>query len=1013
MIVEAVRLVGRLEAGEDYRKDGNEKFDTGKHAEIRRELREDAQVKTLIQKYWDVLVNDMDDPSGGIDKATYVSFFLAVSRALLQRAFWDRDECHTAVLADWERDTEGQSAPLEERLVSRAKFHNTFFETVDVWTLTTDKADYVNFLEQLFPRIFIVGNPRKTKKKARKATVEEEYSSQDDNDDDGIEEDDDFGDDKKEAEPREEAAVTNFPSQPEAASPVTEVQPSDKGDDRWHVEQQEKQADKLLGTVQRTAAAKYYILAVDIMNMRKEVREGEIESKLKSIRLKANRTHRHLLLKAQSELCAVGLTPWLFEQEAEVKELLRHRFECVASNAKQRANAKARVDRLLGGSLLKSSGDVAVLEAAKRRDTSANIIAFDDMVKKVVDDAQAGYERETAFLAEVFQTHCRGTLDDFLRGQLERFASHRKAAAEARAAAQAMAQSRFEAIYTATADGGRVIRGEQLEVELREIERDVRKLYDESTTHVAPNLKADNKRRVTAWLAGRVNELRAREAVCGSHREQAAMIARERFASLRAHISAAGGRRDQAQLSAVVQDLRVIREETVAAYLEGAAGERPNFVKLHLNALEGWISEEEQGVHAILRDLRANRRWTRVQFTKKSEAGGLPVASKTFGGAAKYIEEQWGPRRELPAINDDDDDDDDDDGNDDDGNDDDDDDDGNDDDEGNRDGGGERGEKDVIFGDEEGRSKGVLPGFARRQAMQGSSSPLAPSPLVRRLDGHEDTRSATCHSEMQQQHHNHSGGAKGNVATTSTAADALRSGLPPAAGRGGKLATGSAPVGGSIFLEAMRLRSSRLDLYDAHGQVRLQASPRPRQQKGGERQHAPGAASTNAPPALPRPPPTPVQPVGPTTAVHQRRPATVHHPFRRSRSRGWRPHTPSAPNKGGGTAVMQGPARPHLPLEQRRATTPSFERGGGRKSKERSLISAPVPMRYQRRELLVACAETQHAIVPSSAAKGFVGADVSVSLSRKAWEAAFSARSEADERFYEHRTGRRPGGQKK
>ena len=176
------------------------------------------------------------------------------------------------------------------------------------------------------------------------------------------------------------------------------------------------------------------------MNMRKRC-VGEIESKLKSIRLKANRTHRHLLPKAQSELCAVGLTPWLFEQEAEVKELLRHRFECVASDAKQRANAKARVDRLLGGSLLKSSGDVAVLEAAKRRDTSANIIAFDDMVKKIVDDAQAGYERETAFLAEVFQTHCRGTLDDFLRGQLERFASHRKAAAEARAAAQAMAQT--------------------------------------------------------------------------------------------------------------------------------------------------------------------------------------------------------------------------------------------------------------------------------------------------------------------------------------------------------------------------------------------------------------------------------------------------------------------------------------------------------------------------------------------------------------------------------------------
>ena len=35
-------------------------------------------------------------------------------------------------------------------------------------------------------------------------------------------------------------------------------------------------------------------------------------------------------------------------------------------------------------------------------------------------------------------------------------------------------------------------------------------------------------------------------------------------------------------------------------YSEGAA-ERPELVKLH-QRFEGWISEEEQGVHAILRD---------------------------------------------------------------------------------------------------------------------------------------------------------------------------------------------------------------------------------------------------------------------------------------------------------------------------------------------------------------------------------------------------------------------------
>ena len=176
MIVEAVRLVGRLEAGEDYRKDGNEKFDTGKHAEIRRELREDAQVKTLIQKYWDVLVNDMDDPSGGIDKATYVSFFLAVSRALLQRAFWSCDETN-ATQPCWQTGNATRKAKVRPSRNDSCRAPSSITRSSKRSTCGRSRQTrrLCQFSSNCFQN-FYRRESKKTKKKARKATVEEEHS---------------------------------------------------------------------------------------------------------------------------------------------------------------------------------------------------------------------------------------------------------------------------------------------------------------------------------------------------------------------------------------------------------------------------------------------------------------------------------------------------------------------------------------------------------------------------------------------------------------------------------------------------------------------------------------------------------------------------------------------------------------------------------------------------------------------------------------------------------------------
>ena len=64
-------------------------------------------------------------------------------------ADWDLEECSEVVAEDVAHDLG------DADFVTRAQFRESLFETVDVWTETTDVDEYVAFLRHLFARITI------------------------------------------------------------------------------------------------------------------------------------------------------------------------------------------------------------------------------------------------------------------------------------------------------------------------------------------------------------------------------------------------------------------------------------------------------------------------------------------------------------------------------------------------------------------------------------------------------------------------------------------------------------------------------------------------------------------------------------------------------------------------------------------------------------------------------------------------------------------------------------------
>ena len=180
VIMEAAVLIDKFGSTSSYREDGDRSLDTGKQLKIRQRLSEHPEIKKMIRRFWDVLVDGQEARGASIDKVTYVSFFLSVSRALLERDVFDLEECTSAVLMDWKRDTESQEKPLDQRSIGRSQFHACFFETVDVWTLTTEADEYVSFLKNLFPRVITVDDGNN--KRASLLAVVHDGSTEDEDD---------------------------------------------------------------------------------------------------------------------------------------------------------------------------------------------------------------------------------------------------------------------------------------------------------------------------------------------------------------------------------------------------------------------------------------------------------------------------------------------------------------------------------------------------------------------------------------------------------------------------------------------------------------------------------------------------------------------------------------------------------------------------------------------------------------------------------------------------------------
>lgn len=125
---------------------GDEAMYTADNLKARARNRSHPDVLAILDVWWQAVTSGGKKAS--VDRNRYVMVFTKIGLALTEEGeVADAEVCKQQAEQAWEEDRKGNKS-LNERL-----FLDSVFELADVWTVSTDPDEYVEWLTKLFRRL--------------------------------------------------------------------------------------------------------------------------------------------------------------------------------------------------------------------------------------------------------------------------------------------------------------------------------------------------------------------------------------------------------------------------------------------------------------------------------------------------------------------------------------------------------------------------------------------------------------------------------------------------------------------------------------------------------------------------------------------------------------------------------------------------------------------------------------------------------------------------------------------
>ena len=127
----------------DYQRDGDMTMYRSDALALRRKNRSHPEVIRWLDRYFDTFATTDET----ISRSQLFDFNIILCKALFDPDDFEVESCREVVADDMDKDVG------DAETVSRVKFRDTLFETVDIWTESAEIEEYISFLSKLYDRI--------------------------------------------------------------------------------------------------------------------------------------------------------------------------------------------------------------------------------------------------------------------------------------------------------------------------------------------------------------------------------------------------------------------------------------------------------------------------------------------------------------------------------------------------------------------------------------------------------------------------------------------------------------------------------------------------------------------------------------------------------------------------------------------------------------------------------------------------------------------------------------------
>lgn len=132
-----------------YHTQGNLDLYSDKNIRKRMSLKQDKTIRKIIQHWWNASVKVKSKPNI-ISKITYLSLAMAIYTVMMpDDAGMTLEDARKNSERDWRIDSRGNVS------MDYTLFFDAIFELADVWCETTDREEYILFLEVLFQKVYM------------------------------------------------------------------------------------------------------------------------------------------------------------------------------------------------------------------------------------------------------------------------------------------------------------------------------------------------------------------------------------------------------------------------------------------------------------------------------------------------------------------------------------------------------------------------------------------------------------------------------------------------------------------------------------------------------------------------------------------------------------------------------------------------------------------------------------------------------------------------------------------